>query len=258
LSEERNTAAAKAVSSRGQAERGGKDCWNAEQLDPHARSLWRTSIASQSLVPREPIMGPLRTGKGRRRSRRGSLARLFHLHLHPLAATELDGSLPIVPATPILPEHGSRSNAEGMQQQTHPARLLRGRPVPLALLAQVTATTISDLGGEEHAPRAISFAALFSWMQALASRAAPRAISLRSKVAPGETPGFPGQASLRRSIAKGRSLVLSRLGTGGSKFGGANRRRLQLMPQLKTEVPDPLRDDLPCLLTTRRVRTPAV
>jgi len=61
-----NTAAAKGVLSRRQTERGGKDFWNAEQLDPHARSSWRTSIASQPLFPREPIMGTLRTGKGRR------------------------------------------------------------------------------------------------------------------------------------------------------------------------------------------------
>src|SRR5712692_3110124 len=79
-----NPAAAKAILSRRQAKRGGKDCWNAEQLDPHVRSSWRTSIASQPLFPREPIMGALRTRKGRRRSRRVSLARLFHLHLNPL------------------------------------------------------------------------------------------------------------------------------------------------------------------------------
>jgi len=82
-------------------------------------------------------MGTLRTGKGRRRIRWVSLARLFHLHLNPLAATKLYGSTPILPAAPILPEHRNLSNAEEMQQQTHSARLLRCRPVPLTLLAQL-------------------------------------------------------------------------------------------------------------------------
>ncbi len=86
-----------------------------------------------------------------------------------------------------------------MQQQTHPTRLLRCRPVPLTLFAQLTAATVSDLGGEEHSQRTISFAALFGRMQALPSRAAQPAIRLRSKVAPGETPGFPGQATLGKA-----------------------------------------------------------
>jgi hypothetical protein len=81
---------------------------------------------------------------------------------------------------------------------------------------------------------------------------------LRSKVAPGETPGFPGQANLRRSIATGGSLALRRLYESGGKLGGAHGSRLKLMPQLEPEVPDPLRDDLPGRLPTRRVRTPAI
>src|SRR5260370_41519337 len=111
-------------------------------------------------------MSTLRTGKGRRRSRRVSLARLFHLHLNPLAATELHGSTPIVPTAPILPEHRSLSNAEGMQPQTHPARLLRRRPVPLTLRAQLTAATVSDLGGEGHPQRGSSFYALLGQVHA--------------------------------------------------------------------------------------------
>jgi hypothetical protein len=105
-----------------------------------------------------------------------------------LAAAELHGCSPIACAAPILPEHRKRARAEGMQQQTHPAWFLRGRPVPLALRAQMTVTTVSGLGGEKYSQGAIRFAALFSRMQALASWAAQGAIRLRNKVAPGEPP----------------------------------------------------------------------
>ena len=125
-------------------------------------------------------MGTLRTGKDRRRSRRISPARLFHLHLHSLAAAELHGRPPRVPATPILPEHWSCSNAQGMQQQAHPAWFFRGCPMPLTLLTEVTAATVADLGSEEHSQGAISFAAHFVGMQTLASRAAQAAIGLRN------------------------------------------------------------------------------
>ncbi len=59
----RNTVAAKAVLSRRQTERGGKDFWDAEQLDRDLASRWSTRIASQPLCPREAIVRSLRAGK---------------------------------------------------------------------------------------------------------------------------------------------------------------------------------------------------
>ena len=58
--------AAAAVLSRRQAERGGKAFWDAEQSDRHLASREGTRIASQALLPRESVVSPLRTGKGRR------------------------------------------------------------------------------------------------------------------------------------------------------------------------------------------------
>ena len=43
-----------------------------------------------------------------------------------------------------------------------------------------------------------------------------------------------------------------------SELGGTHRIRMKLMAQFQTQVPHPLADQLPCLLTTRGVTTPAV
>jgi len=59
----RNTVAAKAVLCRRQTERGGKDFWDAEQLDRDVASRWSTRIASQPLCPREARVRALRAGK---------------------------------------------------------------------------------------------------------------------------------------------------------------------------------------------------
>src|SRR5207245_1440026 len=76
-------------------------------------------------------------------------------------------------------------------------------------------------------------------------------------VSPRETASFPGRGESWRAIARGRGLLLFGLG-GGSKLGGPHRSRLQLMTQFQAQVPHPLRDDLPRVLTARSVRTPAV
>jgi hypothetical protein len=44
----------------------------------------------------------------------------------------------------------------------------------------------------------------------------------------------------------------------GSKLSGAHRIKMKLMAQLQTEVPDPLSNDLPCLLACCGMTTPAV
>jgi hypothetical protein len=58
--------AVEAVLSRCQTERNRKAFWNAEQSDRHLASREGTRIASQALLPRESVVSPLRTGKGRR------------------------------------------------------------------------------------------------------------------------------------------------------------------------------------------------
>ena len=60
---------------------------------------------------------------------------------------------------------------------------------------------------------------------------------------------------LNRSLRGG---LLVRRWERGSKLGGAHLGWLKHMTQLQTEVPDPLRDDLPYLLTICRMADPAV
>lgn len=164
----------------------------------------------------------------------------------------------MLPAAPVLPEHRSCPNAEGMQEQTHSARLRRRRPVPLTPLAQLTAPTVSNPGSEKDPQCTIRFSALLGRTKRLTRRTAQRTIRLRSKVVPGEPPGFPRRSCLGRRVANGASRTHSRLYNSRSEFGGAQGSRLQLMPQLQAEVPHPLRNDLPAFLPAGGVRTPAV
>jgi hypothetical protein len=59
----RSAVPAQAMLSRCQTERGGKDFWDAEQLDRDLASRWSTRIANEPLCPREAIVGSLRAGK---------------------------------------------------------------------------------------------------------------------------------------------------------------------------------------------------
>ncbi len=164
----------------------------------------------------------------------------------------------MLPATPILPEQGSRPNLERMQQQADPARLRRGATMPLTLLSQGTRSTLAHLCRVDQTQAAISLTALFGCRKRLIGGAAQGPIRLKHKVSPREAAGFPGRGDSRRAIARGRGLLLFGLGSGGSKLGGPHRGRLQLMTQLQTEVPHPLTDNLPRFLATGRVTTPAI
>jgi hypothetical protein len=55
--------AAKALLSRRQLERGGKQFWDAEQLERDLARHWSTRIAGQPLFPREASVRSLPTGK---------------------------------------------------------------------------------------------------------------------------------------------------------------------------------------------------
>jgi len=71
-------------SSRRQAERGGKVCWDAAQSDDHLPSCGNPSIARQSFLKRQPIMRPLRTRQRRRWERWNGRKTRFYPHLHAL------------------------------------------------------------------------------------------------------------------------------------------------------------------------------
>jgi hypothetical protein len=119
----------------GEAKESGERVWDAEEPDRDPASVWGTSIARQPLCLREAIMRPLCPREGRRDGWE-SLQGLPHLHLHPLAAHQVHARPSLPPAAPVPPEQGSGTTHEGMEQHTHPRRLLSGSPMPLTLLSQ--------------------------------------------------------------------------------------------------------------------------
>lgn len=64
------------------------------------------------------------------------------MQVNPLMTEHLHAGAAMLSATPILPEHGA--DPQGMQQHTHPTRLQRGTAMPLALLAHLAASTLTD------------------------------------------------------------------------------------------------------------------
>src|SRR6266851_2915020 len=160
--------------------------------------------------------------------------------------------------TPVKTEERSRSHGERMEQQAYLTRLGGGAALPLTLVAQRAGAATADAGRIHHAQAPISLSAPLVGAQGLPGWAAQRAIRLKDKVATREAACFPGQSFCNRSIAlyrgRGGGLLLQL----GSKLGCAHRSRAELMAQLQTEVPHPLVDDLPCLLTPGCMTTPTI
>ena len=254
--------AAEAMLSRSLAERGGKAECRAEESDRYPARCWGSRVASQPLLKAETIMRTLRTGKGRRRESWAGRTPGLHLHLHLRLPEQLLARTSMVPTTPVSPKQGRRPNDEGRQEHTHPTRLGGGFAMPLTLLAQKTGTATADAGRIHDAQASVSLGAPLLRNKRLTSRTAQRSIRLEGKVSTREAALFPGQGHGCRSIPLGGRRQVSRLFAcrreSGSKLGGAHGIRMKLMAQFQAQVPHPLADDLPCLLTTRGVTTPAI
>ena len=185
----------------------GKGLRDTEQLDRHPSSREGTRIAGQPFCPREPRVGTVGTGKGRRRDSEAGRGGRFDLDLDALMAHQLDARPSVVPTVPVTPENGFRPNDQWMQQHTYLTRLLGGATLPLTLLTQGTGTATTNTGRIDDAQAPIDFSALLMGNQRLVSRTPQRPIRLERKVLTREAVRFPGQAHLRGSIARGRSRV---------------------------------------------------
>jgi len=137
-------------------------------------------------------MRPVGPGKGRRRRVWPALAGRADLDFHPLVSYEPHTGASMRSPAPILPEQWRGTDPQRMEQETDPARLRGGFPVPLTLHAQRAAATIDDPGAVEHTQAAIGFAALFSGVQRLASRTVQHSVGLEGEVLPRAPPRFPG------------------------------------------------------------------
>src|SRR5207244_13268179 len=95
----------------------------------------------------------------------------------------------------------------------------------------------------------------------LASGTAQRPIGLEGKVLSRETASFPGQGYGSFPVPLNRSLrggLLVRRWESGSELSRAHRLRMELMAQFQTQIPHPLADQLPDLLTRGRMADPSV
>jgi hypothetical protein len=241
-----------------QPERGGEGCRDAEELDRDVTSGGRTGIASQPLLPAETRMRALRPGKDDLHERWGSGGGRRQAHLQALVSHEVLAGAPMDSPTPIAPEQRGRTHRERMQQHADLARLRGFAALPLTLLAQWTRTTTADAGSIHDAQAPISFSALLVWGQLLGSRAPKRSIGLESKVLAREATGLPYRTHFWRGIARGRSGMWWRGWEGRSKLGRAHWVRMEVMPQFESQVPDPLGDQLPALLSRGRMAAPSV
>jgi hypothetical protein len=165
------------------------------------------------------------------------------------------------PSTPVTPEDGLRSDDEGMQQHAHLARFSSDAAIPLTLLAQGARATVANASCIHDAQTAIGFSTPLMGAKLLVCRTVQCAIGLEGKVLPREAARFPGERDFCRPVSLNRSLrggLLVCRWVRWSKLGGAHGIRMKLMSQLQSEVPHPLADELPCLLTRGRMADPSV
>src|SRR6266487_1824851 len=205
-------------------------------------------------------MGALGT-RQKRGSRAGSKS-LLHLHDHLLLPKQVHAGSAMPCAERVPPEQRSRSDREGMQEHTH-LPWLRGRlSLPLALLTQRAGAATANAGGVDHTQAPIGFPTPLVCRQLLRCGTAQGAIGLQGKVATREATGFPGQSDfggsipLHRGSHVGSRSLPSQVSRG--KRGGAHRIWEQVMAQFQPQIPDPLSNDLPALLTTGSMAAPTV
>ncbi len=148
-----------------------------------------------------------------------------------------------------------------MEQQTDSPWFERGLPMPLTLGAHGAIATVADSGTVEHAQTAIGFPAVLRRAQRFALWAEQRPVGVEREVLSREAAFLPRQGNSRRAVALHRWLRgsgLWRFCHGGGKLGGAQRLWLELMAQFESQIPGPLRHDVPGFLPPGRVRGPAV
>jgi hypothetical protein len=179
-------------------------------------------------------------------------------HLNALVSHEPHTSAPVFSSAPIVPEQRGRADDEWMQKDTHLARLCCRAAMPLTLLAQRTRAATVDAGAIHQAQASIGFSALLLDTKLLVCGTAQCSVWLEREIVAREATSLPCGAHLWRGRARGRSCVWWRWWQSRSKLGRAHWLRFELVSQFQAEVPHPLRDQLPALLSPGRVRAPTV
>src|SRR6266568_1934775 len=116
----------------------------------------------------------------------------------------------------------------------------------------------------EHSQGAIALPSTLLRVAWVISRTEQRPISLQREIRPGKSFGVGSACPLSRSI-RDRLILLNKLATLNrlidlrrGELGQTHGGRRQLLSQLQSEIPDPLRENLPEFLSPRCVRTPTI
>src|SRR5262245_25865959 len=96
-------------------------------------------------------------------------------------------------AAPIPPKHRLGTNHERVQPDTHLPRLCSGVSIPLALLAQLTGTTVAKAGCIHQPQAPISLWPPLLENECPSCWTAQCSIRLEWNILPGEATCFPGQ-----------------------------------------------------------------
>jgi hypothetical protein len=131
----------------------------------------------------------------------------------------------------------------------------------LTLLTPRTRATVGDTSRVEHPQRSIMFGTPFLRIECCPLGTSERAVRLGNKVLASQASHTRRTRPLWRSEGRfSRELIRRwhRYSLSLGKLGLTHRSRLPLLAEVLTDVPCPLRQDLPELLTVGRVRAPAI
>ncbi len=206
-------------------------------------------------------MATLRTRKDRvhgggQRSSRWRCER--ETHVNPLIAHEPHACSSMLSSTPVTPAERGWTNCKRVQQDADLARLCGGAAIPLTLLTERTGAATKDASSVHHTQAAVGFSALLMRDQLLVCWALKRSIGLEGKILAREATGLPCGTHFWGGIARGRSCIRWRGEECWRKLGRANWIRMKLMPQFEPQLPGPLGDQLPALLSPGRMAAPSV
>lgn len=90
----------------------------------------------------------------------------WKVDLDALGAQKLHADASMLPAWPVAPEQRRRAKLQGMQQETHTARVLRLVPMPLTLFTQGAGTAVRDPGFKDQTQAAASLWSPFTTPEA--------------------------------------------------------------------------------------------
>src|SRR5579883_650021 len=145
-----------------------------------------------------------------------------------------------------------------MQQHTHSTRMLILLAMPLTVWTLLTCAADGDPGLVDDAQAAAPFEPPFLGKKLLVRWATHGSIWREHKIVSRVVSSFPGSSDDRRHVTLHRGLACLRDAESRSELSGAQGLRLEMMSQFQAEIPYPLGDQLPALLSPGRMTTPSI